>query len=221
VILAGREREEGFFHGKQCSTDGFSLRRRFFPAMGQQKSFDELIRDLRQGTARDVAVNPSGEVVAVDLQPKAATGEIVRPDERLPTRIRETVWGGDWWKRPRNAAFFQCEREVMARQFPEFVVAASRKKPGTLAWQGVLGTNYGNQYAVEIIHKPSYPNSEPWVWVLAPKTSPLSPHLYPDGSLCLHVKSWKPFRSTAASTVVATAQWLLLHDHWRATGERW
>jgi len=109
----------------------------------------------------------------------------------------------------------------MARRFSGFTIARSVKKAGHLGWQGWLRTNYGNVYRIEVVHRPSYPEQEPWVWVLGPGISALSPHRYADGNLCLHVDEWIPFRSTAVSSISAAAEWLLLYDHWRRTGQTW
>ena len=46
------------------------------------------------------------------------------------------------------------------------------------------------------------------------------PHIYPDGSLCLHEPGqWSPGDPIAETTLPWTCEWLLHYEFWRATGE--
>ena len=129
--------------------------------------------------------------------------------------------GPEWLCNPKAREFFRRECELMAERYPQFRPALSTCEPGAIAWRGLLCTNLGGRHVIEAVNAPSYPHVEPAVFVVEPALRAGAPHLYSGGRLCLHAGRWTPFRSTAAAVISATAEWLLLYDHWLATGEVW
>jgi hypothetical protein len=67
--------------------------------------------------------------------------------------------------------------------------------------------------------------STPRTWVISPRLIPNKsgeiPHLYADGSLCLHLPSeWNPRELIAITVVPWVSDWLVHYEVWRAT-ETW
>jgi hypothetical protein len=67
--------------------------------------------------------------------------------------------------------------------------------------------------------------SSPRIWVISPPMIANErgeiPHLYADGSLCLHLPSeWNPRQLVATTVVPWVSDWLVHYEIWRAT-ENW
>lgn len=135
--------------------------------------------------------------------------------------LPKTIWGATpaWLANPTALRFFEAEQEVMRTRFPQFQLAESTVERHQLCWTGYLRTNFGNLFLLEVVHLPSYPYSEPHVYVITPRISG-SPHSYSTGRLSVHVQ-WTPYRSTAVASICSAANWLLLYENWRATGKGW
>lgn len=95
-------------------------------------------------------------------------------------------------------------------------------KAGVLRWTGELQpSEVSRQYHVDLRYTPPYC---PRVFVRRPKlvsdaTGNL-PHIYPDGSLCLHEPDqWTPGNPIAKTILPWISEWLLHYELWRATGE--
>ncbi len=95
-------------------------------------------------------------------------------------------------------------------------------KAGALRWTGELQpSEISRQYLVDLRYMPPYC---PRVLVRRPKLitddNGNLPHIYPDGSLCLHEPhQWTPGDPIAKTTLPWTSEWLLHYELWRATGE--
>lgn len=95
-------------------------------------------------------------------------------------------------------------------------------KAGGLRWTGDLQPSEASrQYLVALRHAPPrYPR----VFVRRPKLAIDAdgnlPHIYPDGSLCLHEPGqWSPGDPIAKTILPWTCEWLLHYEFWLATGE--
>ena len=111
------------------------------------------------------------------------------------------------------------EARLLDDRFPDGKV---KLKAGLLRWHGMLQpTEISRKYFVVLRYVPPQP---PRVVVGQPRliknTNGHLPHIYTDGSLCLH----KPNQWTAgdpiANTILPwTSEWLLHYEIWLATGE--
>ncbi len=107
----------------------------------------------------------------------------------------------------------------MKGRFPRFVLR--RDADDALWWEGELEPIAGVFYRVAVRYPRGYPYSAPTLWLLDPPVEAGAPHLYQDGSLCVHRRgSWLPHTGTAASAVPLLSAWLLAYSVWRVTGER-
>ena len=95
-------------------------------------------------------------------------------------------------------------------------------KAGVLRWTGELQpSEVSRQYLVDLRYAPPY---HPRVFVRRPKlvvdADGHLPHIYPDGTLCLHEPGqWSPGDPIAKTTLPWTCEWLLHYEFWLATGE--
>ncbi len=95
-------------------------------------------------------------------------------------------------------------------------------KAGVLRWTGELQpSEVSRQYLVDLRYAPPH---YPRVFVRRPKlvhdADDNLPHIYPDGSLCLHEPDqWTPGDRIAKTILPWTSEWLLHYEIWRATGE--
>ena len=123
------------------------------------KSFDQMIADLRRGKTGGVRIGPDGSVLRPEVEvfpgPNDSPGST-----SAPTVTRDVVWGA-WWDNPRTLALFDLEREVMAQRFPAFEAGESRSRPGSLAWQGALSPFGQRDFHVEVVHRPAYLTPSP------------------------------------------------------------
>jgi hypothetical protein len=104
--------------------------------------------------------------------------------------------------------------------FPE---AATDLRPTSLIWTGiVIPTPLSRNYTVRITYKLG---ENPRVVIVASPPvadeSGLLPHLYRDGSLCLHeVNEWDGSMLIVNTIVPWTAEWLAHYELWKRSG-RW
>ncbi len=103
-------------------------------------------------------------------------------------------------------------------RFPD---AKGTLKAGRLVWTGLLQpTPLSRSYRVEISYGP---RGEPRVRVLetlATREGKSLPHVYTDGTLCLHEPGeWTGGIYIADTTVPWTAEWLANYEIWLATGD--
>jgi hypothetical protein len=103
-------------------------------------------------------------------------------------------------------------------RFPD---AKGALKAGRLVWTGLLQpTPLSRSYRVEISYGPG---REPRVRVLeslATREGKSLPHVFADGTLCLHEPGeWSNGMYIADTTVPWTAEWLANYEIWLATGD--
>jgi len=110
-----------------------------------------------------------------------------------------------------------AEVEVMQTRFPNFSLI--EETDGQLLWVGVLEPQLDEEFLVTVEYPNDYPYRAPVLWVLDPALRPGTPHVYSDGSICIHKATWDPERGTAASCVPLLAAWLLAYLVWLQTGE--
>jgi ubiquitin-protein ligase len=121
-----------------------------------------------------------------------------------------------WYRDERWKARLVAERLLMQERFPQFILQQTDED--TLRWVGILEPVEGQPFAVSLAYPARYPYNAPVFRVEAPALSIGCPHLYADGSLCVH-KSWDSDRATAASCVPLICAWLVAYLHWLETGE--
>lgn len=112
-----------------------------------------------------------------------------------------------------------AEVVVMHAHFPGFQLTKGTN--GSLTWVGVVTPTPEDDFLVAIVYPDNYPYQSPALWALEPPLRPGAPHLYMDGSLCIHANNWDPERGTAASCVTLAAAWLVAYEAWRQTGLRY
>ena len=118
-----------------------------------------------------------------------------------------------------RAGFLLKEKERLL----EFQLESSAVlKKGALVWTGELQpTIFSPVYRIRITHDGKGP---PTVRVLSP---PLKrdergqlPHVYRNGTLCLHQEhEWSQTDSLVSSVVPWTSEWLFFYEIWKATGQ--
>lgn len=95
-------------------------------------------------------------------------------------------------------------------------------KAGILRWTGDLQpSEVSRQYLVDLRYAAPHP---PRVFVRRPRLAFDAdgnlPHIYLDGSLCLHEPGqWSPGDPIAKTVLPWTCEWLLHYEFWLATGE--
>lgn len=98
----------------------------------------------------------------------------------------------------------------------------AKLKLGTLRWTGdIRPSEISNSYLVDLRYKPPW---SPRVFVRHPRLTTDAdgnlPHIYPDGSLCLHEPGQWSHGDPIAKTILPwTCEWLLHYEFWLATGE--
>ncbi len=112
-----------------------------------------------------------------------------------------------------------AEKAIMAERYPQFVLKldASRR----LFWDGLVQTNFGTIYQVNISYPLSYPWQRPKLLVVYPRLRSDAPHRFTDGSLCVFPNDWDHKRCTAPAAVPLVAAWLALYEVFLRSGERW
>jgi hypothetical protein len=104
-------------------------------------------------------------------------------------------------------------------RFPKVV---AKLPPGRLVWTGTIQPSPGSRvYTIRVTYALSH---FPRVHVVSPllETRPgeALPHLFNDGSLCLHLEhEWTPDMLIVDTTLPWAAEWLINYEIWKATGE--
>jgi hypothetical protein len=122
-----------------------------------------------------------------------------------------------WYRRNRWRGRLLAEVAVMRSRFPGFKLWALGD--GQLFWVGYLHPLASITFRVAVEYPTDFPYRAPSIWILAPELVPGTPHLYQDGSACIHSNAWDPNRGTAAATTTLAAAWLLAYVHWQRSGE--
>ena len=104
----------------------------------------------------------------------------------------------------------------MRERFPGFRLVEA--PDGALRWVGVLTPTPQSEFAVSLTYPADYPYREPKLRVERPALVHGAPHVYNDGSLCIHSRGWDPSRGTAVSEIPLIAAWLVAYELWRRNG---
>ncbi len=119
---------------------------------------------------------------------------------------------------PKTSPDIGIQISAMKRAFPTL---RYYRKNNLSYWLGELKTSHSNHgivYRVKIIYR--YLKSSK-VFVLSPALIENAPHLYSDGSLCLHYPKdgkWK-YNSIIAKTIVPwICEWLYFYEVWQEYG---
>ena len=122
-------------------------------------------------------------------------------------------------KTNRHALALVHEAELLNQHYPQ---GHPTLKAGILRWTGDLQpSEVSRQYLVDLRYAPPHP---PRVFVRRPRlafdAAGHLPHIYPNGSLCLHESDqWSPGDPVAETILPWTCEWLLHYELWLATGE--
>lgn len=112
-----------------------------------------------------------------------------------------------------------AEKIIMQENYPQFVLKADAKKQ--LFWDGILQTNFGTLYRVNISYPQAYPWQKPRLEIIDPRLRGDAPHRFVDGSLCIYPSGWNYKQATAPAAVPLIAGWLALYEVFLRTKERW
>lgn len=102
--------------------------------------------------------------------------------------------------------------------FPD---AITRVRAGQLTWRGrIQPTPASRSYLVDVVYTAT---NFPVVRVLEPPLEPdaegVLPHLFREGTLCLHERhEWRPDMRIVDTTVAWTSEWLYFYELWLGTG---
>lgn len=107
---------------------------------------------------------------------------------------------------------------VLRSRFPD---ADCVVKAGRLVWRGLLEpTSLSRQYQVEIAFRDRQTPRVRVLDALETREGESLPHVYSDGSLCLHEPGeWTKMMLIADSTVPWTSEWLANYEIWLFTGD--
>jgi ubiquitin-protein ligase len=122
-----------------------------------------------------------------------------------------------WYEDPRWRRRLLAEQELMRARFPQFVL--KRGRAGELYWRGAVEPVPRAVFIVRVVYPATYPFVEPTLRVDTPPLRAGAPHVYADGSLCVHRRQWDPTRGTAPSLVPVLCGWLFMYERWRLHGE--
>jgi hypothetical protein len=107
---------------------------------------------------------------------------------------------------------------ALRAQFPD---ATTKLRPTRFTWIGILQpTPTSRTYTVRItLTERSFPHVEVLEPALVGRPGESIPHLFEDGSLCLHLDGeWSSDMLMVYTTVPWTSEWLLNYEIWKATG---
>jgi ubiquitin-protein ligase len=110
-----------------------------------------------------------------------------------------------------------AEKAIMRSRFPQFILTCTHSD--LLVWRGILEPVRSAAFGITATMPANYPYSAPELRVERPRLRPGAPHLYANGTLCIHKQNWDPMRSTVASTIPLAAAWLISYLNWSRTGE--
>ncbi len=123
----------------------------------------------------------------------------------------------NWYERyPLRIA---AEKIIMQENYPQFVLKLDNKRQ--LLWDGILQTNFGTLYQVNIHYPQTYPWQKPQLFIVQPEIRADAPHRFVNPSLCVYPNEWSYKQATAPAAVPLIAGWLALYEIFLRTGERW
>ena len=125
--------------------------------------------------------------------------------------MSRTGFGGDRFSAAQQAF-------ALRARFPD---ATAVLKPGLLVWTGMLTpTPLSRSYLVEITYRPPRTPRVRVLDFLGTREGRSLPHVYSDGTLCLHESGeWIDRMLLVDSIVPWTAEWLANYEIWLATGD--
>ncbi len=109
------------------------------------------------------------------------------------------------------------EIDIMKRQFPKFVFIDDNDR---LYWKGVIITDFGTHYVIEITYPPRYPDEYPIFNIIEPEVKNGFLHHYVSGNICVYPENWDRKKCTAPAGVPILATWLTIYEDWCQNGER-
>lgn len=113
---------------------------------------------------------------------------------------------------------YYIQIDAMKRLFPEF---RCRQDGRNLIFTGILFIHPNlPRYKVRVVYRE---NLRPKVFVLSPSLDSRTPHLWPDGSLCLYhpdMFKWNARRLIAKEIMGWTISWIYFYEYWKQSG-RW
>lgn len=107
---------------------------------------------------------------------------------------------------------------ALRARFPD---ATGRLTPGRFVWTGRLQpTPVSRVYTIRIVlSNGRFPCVEVIEPTLETRPGESLPHVFDDGSLCLHLENeWTSAMLMADTTVPWTSEWLINYEIWKATG---
>ncbi len=122
-----------------------------------------------------------------------------------------------WFEEARWRSRLLAEHALMRERFPGFIL--TRTASGLLVWRGVLRPAEDAAFEVSATAPAQYPYVAPELRVERPPLRSGAPHLYANGTLCVHKASWDPMRGTVASVIPLAAAWLVGYLNWSRSGE--
>lgn len=112
----------------------------------------------------------------------------------------------------------ECHRGGLSLYYPTAELIWHKD---ALGWIVRVATWRGNIYDILIEYPRNFPDHEPRAWI-DPRPV-LNPHLYIDGSLCVHGGSWSKAQHSWTPVVGFTnaRAWLEMYEDWLLTGRPW
>lgn len=107
---------------------------------------------------------------------------------------------------------------ALRARFPD---AKGKLTPTRFVWTGTLQPSPGSRfYTVHIaLSDGRFPHVKVIRPTLEPRPGESIPHLFDDGSLCLHLENeWTSTMLMVDTTVPWTSEWLINYEIWKATG---
>lgn len=107
---------------------------------------------------------------------------------------------------------------ALRARFPD---GRGKLSPTRFVWTGTLQPNVVSRaYTVRIVlNKEQFPRVEVIEPTLETRPGDSLPHVFDDGSLCLHLENeWTSDMLMVHTTVPWTSEWLINYEIWKATG---
>jgi hypothetical protein len=121
---------------------------------------------------------------------------------------------------PRHTARLSLTQQALdlRGRFPQGTV---RLTAARLVWIGTIQpTALSRTYRVQVTYRTDRLPQVRVLDVLEGRPGEPLPHVYNDGTLCLHLPGeWAPDMFIVDSTLAWTAEWLFNYEVWKATGE--
>jgi len=122
-----------------------------------------------------------------------------------------------WYREAKWRNRLVAEQSLMRERFPQF--ALTRSPGGLLVWRGVITPVNGAAFEISVTMPARYPYEAPELRAEVPRIRPGAPHVYANGSLCVHRLNWDPMRGTVVSVIPLAAAWLVGYLNWTRSGE--